>query len=76
MGLIILSNRSSRHFIDSLCILPIFKTTYIAFSALSARCFFVKLKKISCSSKNNPKIVEIFNYHKIQIIIAEAQILW
>jgi hypothetical protein len=25
-------------------ILPIFKTSYIAFSALSARCFFVKLK--------------------------------
>jgi hypothetical protein len=23
---------------------PIFKTSYIAFSALSARCFFVKLK--------------------------------
>jgi hypothetical protein len=32
--------------------------------------FFCQIK-ISCSSKNNPKIVEIFNIH---IIIAEAQI--
>jgi hypothetical protein len=32
--------------------------------------------KISCFSKNNTKVVEIFNYLKIQIIIAEAQILW
>jgi hypothetical protein len=44
MGLITLSNRSSRHFIDSLYILPIFKTSYIAFSASSARRFLVKLK--------------------------------
>jgi hypothetical protein len=73
MGLIILSNISSRHFIDSLYILPIFKTSYIAFSALSARCFFCQIK-ISCSSKNNPKIVEIFNYLNIHIIINEAQI--
>ena len=74
MGLIILSNRSSRHFIDSLYILPIFKTSYIAFSALSARCFFVKLK-FPVLVKNNLKIVEIFNYLKIHIIITEAQIL-
>ena len=32
--------------------------------------------KISSSSKNNPKIGEIFNYLKIQIIIVEDQILW
>jgi hypothetical protein len=38
------NHKSSRHFIDSLYIFPIFKTSYIAFSALSARCFFVKLK--------------------------------
>ena len=28
--------------------------------------------KISCFSKNNTKIVEIFNYLKIQIIIVET----
>ena len=75
MGLITLSNRSNRHVIDSLYILPIFKTTYIPFSALSVRCIFCQTK-ISCFSKNNPKILEIFNSLKIQIIIAEAQILW
>ena len=43
MGLVILSNRSRRLFIDSLNILPIFKTSYIGFSALSTRNFLVKL---------------------------------
>jgi hypothetical protein len=46
----------------------------MACSALLARWFFCQIK-ISCSSKNNPKIVEIFNYLNIHIIIAEAQIL-
>ena len=32
--------------------------------------------KMSSSSKNNPKIVDFFNYLKIQIIIVEAQIMW
>jgi hypothetical protein len=59
MGLIILSNRSSRHCIDSLYILPIFKTSYIAFSALSARCFFVKRYMVYGELERYPIYIDI-----------------